>query len=193
MGKLSARDFEEMSGRLRARALLADEAARRRRVRLPRRHRARAPGAAGRPERVRLPCLARVPSRENEPPIRATRPKTHSQPARVRPAERSTTRTRRSASDAGGELLMRDGGYGGNGDVHKRRNGVNGGRTEKSDARRATLRCSRAGRRPASEWTTEAEPRTRFCCLSRSWFRLGRPLDRAARGASRSSCPSSVP
>ena len=87
---------------------------------------------------------------------------------------------------------MRDGGYGGRGDVHKRRNGVNGGRTEKIDARRATLRCSRAGRRPASEWTTEAESRTRFCCLSRSRFRLGRPLDRVARGASRSSCPSSV-
>src|SRR5207342_2331854 len=110
---------------------------------------------------------------EKRPVIRVTRLKTPSQPARVGPAEPSTTRTRPSVSDAGGELLMRDGGYGGRGDVHKRRNGDTGGRTEKSDARRATLRCSRAGRRLASEWTTEAESRTRFCCLSRSRFRLG--------------------
>ena len=69
---------------------------------------------------------------------------------------------------------------------------VNEGETEESDARRATLSCSRAGRRPASEWTIEVEPRTRFGRMSRSRFRLNRPLGRATRGASSSSYPSNV-
>ena len=69
---------------------------------------------------------------------------------------------------------------------------VNEGETEENDARRATISCSRAGRRPASEWTIEVEPRTRFGRMSRSRLRLDRPLGRATRGASSSSYPSNV-
>jgi len=90
---------------------------------------------------------------------------------------------------------MRDGGYGGYGDVHKRRNLVNGGRTEKivPGARLRSEGCStdvaraRAARaaRSAAEWTTETESRARQSAESRSRFRLGRPLRRRPSAGAR--------